>query len=75
MIPFGAVVSNVTDTEALSKSSIVGDDGQVYVAGLQNEGQLLVKWGKSANEQCTVNYRIAPQKTASGVLVLREKCL
>ncbi|WP_228350820.1 MULTISPECIES: fimbria/pilus outer membrane usher protein [Limnobaculum] len=75
MIPFGAIVSQASDTEASAKSSIVGDDGQVYVAGLQNEGQLLVTWGKSAGEQCMVNYRISPQETSSGVLILREKCL
>ncbi len=77
VIPFGAIVSNTNtgNTKESSKSSIVGDDGQVFVAGLQEEGQLQVKWGKSANEQCTVNYRISPQETTSGVLILREKCL
>jgi outer membrane usher protein len=41
-VPFGATVVNDADPDA--GSSIVGDGGQVYLAGLSSEGTLKVQW-------------------------------
>lgn len=56
-LPFGAIVS------AGENSSIVGDDGQVYLSGMPDKGQLKASWGNETNQQCTVNYQLntAPQ--------------
>ena len=55
-VPFGATVVNLADEEA--GSSIVGDAGQVYLAGLKKQGELRVQWGKGADQQCRVSYSL-----------------
>lgn len=72
-VPFGATVVNAKDADA--SSSIVGDGGQVYLAGLQNNGQLLVQWGKETDRQCRVNYRFESPATQSGILTIDGQCL
>jgi outer membrane usher protein len=41
-VPFGATVS-----QKAGNSTIVGDDGQAYLAGLPLSGMLEVQWGES----------------------------
>jgi len=62
-VPFGAIVTSANDSTDgdMSKSNIVGEDGQVYLAGLQDKGVLLVKWGDGSDQQCHVNYSLNPQ--------------
>lgn len=59
-IPFGAVVSR-SDSGG---DTIVGDNGEAYLAGLAREGILNVKWGASADKQCVARYTIAETKQA-----------
>jgi outer membrane usher protein len=75
-LPFGATATDKgtsADDENVH-SGIVGDSGSVYIAGLEKSGDLLVKWGADANEQCTAHYQLPEQKSASGVEVLHEQC-
>jgi len=37
-------------------SNFVGEDGQVYLTGLSEQGSLLAKWGNEANKQCKASY-------------------
>ncbi len=53
-IPFGALVSRV-DSDS---TSIVGDDGQVFLSGLAPEGELKVAWGSGSQQQCTLRYAL-----------------
>ncbi|WP_272689429.1 fimbria/pilus outer membrane usher protein [Providencia sp. PROV033] len=55
-VPFGAIATLITDNSADNMSSIVGDAGQVYLTGLPETGELLVKWGDAAAQQCQVNF-------------------
>ncbi|XUT80355.1 fimbria/pilus outer membrane usher protein [Jejubacter sp. L23] len=55
-VPFGATVT--PEGEGSSYSSIVGDDGEVYLSGLQESGTLGVSWGNTADSQCRASYRI-----------------
>ncbi|HHR5975922.1 TPA: fimbria/pilus outer membrane usher protein, partial [Providencia alcalifaciens] len=55
-VPFGAIATLITDNSADNMSSIVGDGGQVYLTGLPETGELLVKWGDAAAQQCQVNF-------------------
>ena len=71
-VPFGATVMNEADTDA--GSSIVGDGGQVYLAGLQNTGTLRVQWGKEADRQCRVTYRLNSEKDITGIQTLNGQC-
>lgn len=71
-VPFGATVVNAADTDA--GSSIVGDGGQVYLAGLQDKGTLRVQWGKDADRQCQVTYRLNSGKETAGIQMLNGQC-
>lgn len=72
-VPFG---SNVTTSQQAdeSNSSIVGDEGQVYVTGLESRGKLLVSWGKDPDKQCTVNYNLNNVKNSNNIFFVTEKC-
>ncbi|WP_420803983.1 fimbrial biogenesis usher protein [Rahnella ecdela] len=61
-VPFGALVST-----ADGNSSIVGDDGQVYLSGLASHGLLTVSWGKSASQQCVTEY-VLPKDAANNTI-------
>jgi len=54
-VPFGAMVSR-ENTE--SDAFIVGDNGQVYLSGLEKSGVLNVQWGQSSSDRCRVNYAL-----------------
>jgi len=60
-IPFGAIVSRTDSIGA----SIVGDIGQVFLAGLPLTGVLNVKWGRGEGQSCVVNYTIPADKQNS----------
>lgn len=66
-VPFGATVSND------SVSSIVGDGGQAYLAGLQPSGKLKVQWGNGRESQCSVDYRLSDSQ--SGIVSQSARCL
>ena len=63
-VPFGAMAS-VTSSEGEQNSSIVGDNGMVYLSGLPQKGELRVQWGAGAEQQCRVNYDLGEAPTAS----------
>ncbi|MBS0848204.1 fimbrial biogenesis outer membrane usher protein [Citrobacter sp. JGM124] len=55
-VPFGAIATLKSLLGGDEVSGIVGDMGQVYLAGLPEKGELLVKWGNGADRQCTVKF-------------------
>ncbi|WON77764.1 fimbria/pilus outer membrane usher protein [Serratia sp. UGAL515B_01] len=73
-VPFGAIVTELTQQD--TQGFIVGDEGQVYLVGLADNGVLKAKWGNDADQQCQVKYTLAKQATDnSGVSVLEATCL
>ncbi len=61
-LPFGAVVSG-----GESNSALVGEGGQVYLAGLAQKGELKAQWGVGADQQCSVTYSL-PEKALKTIL-------
>lgn len=61
-VPFGATASPEGDK---SGASIVGEGGQVYLAGLPDTGHVQVKWGYGDTQQCTVTYQLSDQDKSS----------
>ena len=61
-VPFGAIVTHGEN----KNGSIVAENGQVYLTGLPQSGQLQVSWGKDKNSNCIVEYKLpeAPQAPA-----------
>ncbi|WP_372379617.1 fimbria/pilus outer membrane usher protein [Vibrio natriegens] len=50
-VPFGSVVKVADDIS--NEAAYVGDNGVVYLSGLNDKGELQVQWG---NKTCTANY-------------------
>ena len=71
-VPFGAIAS-LNNGE---QNSIVGDDGQVYLSGLPDSGILNVKWGKSIDEQCRVDFNLSSDSGSSeySMRIIDRKC-
>ncbi|MEY8784339.1 FimD/PapC C-terminal domain-containing protein [Citrobacter freundii] len=42
-VPFGSIVRENTS----GVTSMVGEDGQIYLSGLPLKGELLIQWGKA----------------------------
>lgn len=59
VVPFGAVASLADTKLGEDISGIVGDYGQVYLAGLPELGKLLVKWGSDASQQCAAQFNLS----------------
>lgn len=70
MIPFGASVVE----QKTGVSGIVGDNGQVYLSGLPQEGQLLVQWGSDANSKCVADYHITSADMKSAISIFSVQC-
>ncbi|WOE33014.1 MULTISPECIES: fimbria/pilus outer membrane usher protein [unclassified Acinetobacter] len=70
-VPFGAKVSIVGGN---GQSAIVGDLGQVYLAGLALNGTLHASWGEQANEQCQFDYQLPPDSQTRSISHLQVEC-
>ncbi|EAA8957242.1 fimbrial biogenesis outer membrane usher protein [Salmonella enterica subsp. enterica] len=68
-VPFGAVVS-VSGSD--DNSSIVGDNGEVYLSGLSPHGKLNVQWGTGKN--CLAGYDLGQDNMVSGITMLTVTC-
>lgn len=68
-VPFGAVVS-----QDAGNSTIVGEDGQTYLAGLPLAGRLNVQWGDGPNQHCKVNYQLPESATKQPINKIGERC-
>ena len=65
-VPFGAVVRETKS----GVTSMVGDDGQIYLSGLPLEGELLIQWGDGAQSQCRAPYSL-PEKSLQQAITLK----
>jgi len=66
-VPFGAIVRETSR----GITSMVGDDGQIYLSGLPLRGELLIQWGEGAGEQCRAPYTL-PEKSLQQAITLTE---
>lgn len=71
-VPFGATVSNPAQKTA--QGFIIGDNGQVYLTGLADNGTLLVQWGSETSHQCQVQYSLINQAVVAGVKIMNAQC-
>ncbi|WP_145564872.1 fimbria/pilus outer membrane usher protein [Yersinia aldovae] len=75
-VPFGAMASLQDDAADSTNSSIVGDDGQVYLSGVPDNGNLQVQWGNQDKQQCSTAFTLpaADTNTTSAVRILDAVC-
>lgn len=57
-VPFGALVTVEGAPSGEVNTGIVGDNGQVYLTGLPEQGRLTTQWGKGADQQCQVTFNL-----------------
>ena len=69
-VPFGAVVR---ETQS-GVTSMVGDDGQIYLSGLPLEGELLIQWGNGMQSQCRAHYRLSPESQNQAITMAGASC-
>lgn len=73
-IPFGAIVTNMNGVNASENSSIVSDNGQVFMTGLPQSGSLIVKWGKKATQACSAAYQFPDTDNSIGIKQTKLTC-
>ncbi|WP_312996788.1 fimbria/pilus outer membrane usher protein [Leclercia sp.] len=73
-IPFGAIVTNMNGVNASENSSIVSDNGQVFMTGLPQSGSLIVKWGKKATQACSAAYQFPDTDNSIGIKQTKLIC-
>lgn len=69
-VPFGAIV---TLAGAGGDGSIVGDGGQLFLAGMPANGMLHVQWGKQPDQQCQVVYSL-PETAGPDIPEIAAEC-
>lgn len=69
-LPFGATVS----ARDGSSSGLVGDGGQVYLAGLALQGELTAQWGGQTDQQCSISYRLPANALEIALVNVAEIC-
>ncbi|MDP9894683.1 outer membrane usher protein [Variovorax boronicumulans] len=70
MLPLGSKIEN----EAGQEVGIVGPDGQAFVTGAGNSGQLTVRWGQGKADQCVVPYSLPDEKNPPPIRELNGQC-
>lgn len=68
-LPFGTTVT------AGSSSGITGDNGVVYLTGLETAGELKAQWGNGAHQTCTVQYRLTEEQQQQSPVSLSGVCV
>ena len=69
-VPFGALVTS----DGSQGSSIVADNGQVYLSGMPLAGKVLAKWGEGPNASCEADYSLPPEKQNQMLIPLSAEC-
>ncbi|WP_259745007.1 fimbria/pilus outer membrane usher protein, partial [Pseudomonas protegens] len=69
-VPFGATVTGDSN-----QSSIVADNGQVYLSGMPLAGQVRVKWGDTTGTTCVADYHLPEESQKQALSELTAACL
>ncbi|HFK4063045.1 TPA: fimbrial biogenesis usher protein [Kluyvera ascorbata] len=70
MVPFGAMVTS-TDSQ---NSSIVADNGLVYLSGMPLAGKVQAVWGEGDDARCVADYRIPNESQEQTLIQLSAVC-
>ncbi|ECG5958019.1 fimbrial biogenesis outer membrane usher protein [Salmonella enterica] len=61
-VPFGAMAT--ADLDSGTVTGIVGDNGELYLSGMPEEGKFSLNWGNGHAARCVVNYHFAQPEGA-----------
>ncbi|XVH60685.1 fimbria/pilus outer membrane usher protein [Providencia hangzhouensis] len=73
-VPFGAMAQFSQSDDQNISTGIVGDNGDVYLSGMPEQGQLQIKWGKSLQEQCIAEYQLTAEQLKQHLPILPVNC-
>lgn len=69
-VPFGAIVREIQS----GVTSMVGDDGQIYLSGLPLSGELHIQWGDGPQSQCRARYNLPPESLNQAITLAGASC-
>lgn len=71
-VPFGATA--VLNDESKTANGIVGEEGQLYISGMPDKGEIEVSWGKDQGQKCRVLLQLPEEKDNSGIVIVNAVC-
>lgn len=69
-VPFGAIVRETGS----GITSMVGEEGQIYLSGLPLKGELLVAWGNDAKSRCLAPYSLPRESLQQAITLATAQC-
>lgn len=74
-VPFGALaqLSQQTNEQEVS-TGIADENGDVYLSGMPEKGQLTVSWGKNTQDQCIADYHLTAEQLKQHLPTLTVNC-
>nr|WP_081925163.1 fimbria/pilus outer membrane usher protein [Rahnella sp. WP5] len=69
-VPFGATVSLLDNDSTVT--GIVSDNGEVYLTGLPETGNIMAKWGNGSNEQCKGAYSLTSSNASDPSALIKQ---
>lgn len=73
-VPFGAMAQFAQSDDQNMSSGIVGDNGDVYLSGMPEQGRLQIKWGKNQEDQCVAEYKLTAEHLKHHLPILPVNC-
>ena len=72
-LPVGSIVKNESNEDI----GIVGQNGMIYISGLNNKGTLKVEWGSTPEDSCQISYDVsdATSEKKNGIYKLPLACV
>ncbi|WLI79007.1 fimbrial biogenesis usher protein [Kosakonia sp. H02] len=69
-VPFGSMVREIGS----GVTSMVGEEGQIYLSGLPLRGKLLVQWGETEPSRCVAPYSLPESSLRQAVTMASAHC-
>lgn len=69
-VPFGSLVRERDS----GVSSMVGEEGQIFLSGLPLRGELLVQWGEGEHERCVAPYTLPEASLKQPITLINAHC-
>lgn len=73
-VPFGATAMLVKAQEGQESSGIVGQNGQLYMSGVPESGQIDITWGRATDRQCRVTFTLPASAENLSVHEFNAEC-
>lgn len=71
-VPFGAMATAELDSGTVS--GIVGDNGELYLSGMPESGNVTLSWGHDASSHCIASYNLNNKTLKTELIQLSEIC-